>query len=106
MPLTVHPATLRLNVNASAPDASVVVELCDPFDRALPGFEKQHCIPITGVDSLEHQVRWRGADGRAHDLTGEEGGDALEEKMVSQSRGTVKLKIYLSGQAEIFAIYP
>ena len=78
--------------------------MCDPFERPLPGFEKEHCIPITGVDSIEQHVQWRDADGQALDAG--EGGDALEEKMVSQSRGTVKVKIYLMGRAEVFAIYP
>ena len=107
VPLTIHPATLRLNLDTSRPGASVRVALCDPFDRVLPGFEAENCVPITGVDSTEQHVQWLGADGRALPFGGQgEGGDALEEKMVSQSRGTVKLRITLSGPAELFAIYP
>ena len=103
VPLTVHPSQLRLNVDASAPGASVRVELCDPFGRVLPGFERENCSPCTS-DELEHQVVWASEDGEGPKLV-DEGGEALEAKMVSQSRGTVKMRICIEGAAAVFAIY-
>jgi hypothetical protein len=64
-------------------------------------------VACVGVDSLEHSIECvQSAEHEAAVAVAGEGGDALEEKMVSQSRGTVKLKIFLQGDAKLFAIYP
>jgi hypothetical protein len=167
VPLTIHPASLRLNLDASAPGARCAVELCDPFGydtctqfsssfnfwqqndhftkagsgqtqgeipkrecrfcrRTLPGFERTECMEMAGVDSIEQPVRWRSSSDddnsapappaassgdssttspEAAPGSGDGGGQELEAKMVSQSRGTVKLRVFLGGGAKLFAIY-
>ena len=75
------------------------VELVDPFDRVIPGFTKDDCIPFTG-DETTHQVKWKGPQKAA--TSASTGG--LEDKMVAQSVGLFKVKIYLNN-AKLFALY-
>jgi hypothetical protein len=56
-------------------------------------------VPFTG-DETEHRVRWKG-EGETATGTGPSG---LEDKMVSQSTGTFKVKVYLNN-AKLFALY-
>ena len=94
-PLGVKPDSLWINADATG--GSLQVELVDPFERVISGFGKDDCVPLTG-DETEHRVRWKGNPKAA---TGTNG---LEEKMVSQSTGTFKVKVYLNN-AKLFALY-
>ena len=104
VPLVINPTTLRLNLNASTDGASCVVELCDPFGRTLPGFSRADCEDMSNVDAIEVRVQWRNSSCDNSQLE-QGGGHELEEKMVSQSRGTVKLRVFLNGGARLYAIY-
>jgi hypothetical protein len=104
VPLVAHPTTLRLNLDTSTDGASCAIELCDPFGRTLPGFSRADCDEMKGVDATEVCVRWRDSSGEKLQL-GHGGGQELEAKMVSQSRGTVKLRVFLNGGARLYAIY-
>ena len=73
------------------------MELADPFDRVIPGFSKDDCVPFTG-DETEHRVRWKG------DRTTTAGTGGLEDKMVSQSVGLFKVRVYLNN-TKLFALY-
>ena len=55
-------------------------------------------MPVTG-DNIEHRITWK-SDGAA--LGNISGG--LEEKMVSQLRGSCKIRLYLD-LAKVFAVY-
>ena len=97
MPLNIDPHALWINADAS--DGSLQVELVDPFDRVVPGFGRDDCIPFSGNET-EHQIQWKGDP---QDAAGsKEGG--LEQKMVSQMRGGLKVKVYLD-RAKLFALY-
>ena len=80
---------------------------------AAQGFDKAGCVPCT-VDAIDHHVEWPGSDkavvaataGANPDQLGEKEAAALAEKMVSQGRGSVKVKVFLTGGARLFAIYP
>ena len=97
IPLEIEPNGLWLNADATS--GSLQVEIVDPLDRVVPGFGKDDCIPFSGNET-SYRVKWKsdpqGADGA------KAGG--LEEKMVSQTRGGLKVKIYLDC-AQLFALY-
>ena len=97
VPLNIDPHALWINADAS--DGSLQVELVDPFDRVVPGFGRDDCVPFSGNET-EYRVQWKG-DGQ-----GAEGSKAggLEQKMVSQMRGGLKVKVYLD-RARLFALY-
>ena len=98
LPLGIDPKTL--SINADARGGSVRLEIIDPFGRVLPGYSVDDCVPFTG-DDTEHQVQWTSApqaEGTASSS------DELESKMVSQSRGILKARIYLEN-AKLFALY-
>jgi len=97
VPIGINPQTLRLNADARA--GSIRVEFVNPFGKTIPGFSKDDCIPFTG-DETEHQVRWKTRPGTQPKA--DSGG--LEEKMVSQTTGIFKAKIYLNN-AKLFALY-
>ena len=96
-PLPIDPGALW--VNADATGGSLQVEIVDPFDRVIPGFGREDCIPLR-ADESAYQLRWKG------DSQGDEGNkrEGLEEKMVSQARGGLKVKVYLD-RARLFALY-
>jgi hypothetical protein len=96
-PLSIKPDSLWINADATG--GSLQVELVDPFDRPLPSFSKEDCVPFTG-DETEHRVRWKG-EGETATGTGPSG---LEDKMVSQSAGLLKIRVYLNN-AKLFALY-
>ena len=96
-PLSIKPDSLWINADATG--GSLQVELVDPFGRVLPGKGFDDCVPLTG-DETEHRVRWKG-DRKVAIGTGT---SALENKMVSQSTGTFKVKVYLNN-AKLFALY-
>ena len=96
LPLSIEPSDLCLNADATG--GSVQVELVDPFDRVIAGYSKQDCIPFTGNETA-HKVQWR--DRTAADRRERTG---LEEKMVSQSAGSLKVKLYMNN-ARLFALY-
>jgi hypothetical protein len=75
------------------------VELVDPFDRAILGCSKDDCVPFTG-DETEYRVRWKGDQDAGTDT----GTGGLEDKMVSQSAGLLKIRVYLNN-AKLFALY-
>ena len=54
--LSIRPDSLWINADATG--GSLQVELVDPFDRTIPGFSKDDCVPFTG-DETEHRVRWK-----------------------------------------------
>ena len=96
-PLSVDPHALWINADATG--GSVQVELVDPFDRIIPGFSRDDCIPFSG-DETEHRITWK------HDPQGTKDAQAggLEEKMISQAAGSLKVKMYLD-HARLFALY-
>ena len=96
VPLNVEPDALWLNADASG--GSVQVELVDPFDRVIPGYGRDDSIPFSGNET-DYRVRWKDA-ARDTDRTGAGG---LEEKMISQARGGLKVKVYLD-RARLFAL--
>ena len=85
-------------VIADATGGSLRVELVDPFDRVIPGFSQDDCVPFT-ADDTEHRITWKAPTQGA-----ERPGDGLEQKMVSQPQGGVKVKVYLD-RARLFALY-
>ena len=90
----------RLSLNADARGGSIRVEIVDPFDRLLPGYGVDDCVPFSG-DDIGHPVRWKGDSLSAG---GTASGQGLESKMVSQSRGIFKVRVYLEN-ARLFALY-
>ncbi len=50
-----------LFVNVDAPRGRLYVELCDEDGKALPGFTRNDCLPIT-IDATKHQVKWKTGD--------------------------------------------
>ena len=97
VPLDIDPHALWINADASG--GSLQVELVDPFDRVVPGFGRDDCIPFSGNET-EYQIQWKG-DRQGADRS-KAGG--LEQKMVSQMRGGLKVKVYLD-RAKLFALY-
>ena len=97
IPLRFDPGALWINADAAG--GSVRVELVDPFDRVVPGFSRDDCIPFSG-DEVEHRVGWR----RATQAASVADTEALEEKMVSQAAGGLKVRVYLD-RAMLFALY-
>ena len=97
VPLNIDPHALWINADAS--DGSLQVELVDPFDRVVPGFGRDDCIPFSGNET-EYQIQWKGDP---QDTDGSKTG-GLEQKMVSQMRGGLKVKVYLD-RAKLFALY-
>ena len=73
------------------------VELVDPFDRVISGFSKDDCVPFAG-DETEHRVKWK------EDRATTAGTGGLEDKMVAQSAGLFKVRVYLNN-AKLFALY-
>ena len=98
LPLGIDPQ--RLSINADARGGSIRVEIMDPFDRVLPGFSVADCVPFTG-DDIGHQIRWKSASRSAQSTSSSQG---LEGKMVSQSLGILKVRVYLEN-AKLFALY-
>jgi hypothetical protein len=96
-PLSIKPDSLWINADATG--GSLQVELVDPFDRAISGFSKDDCVPFTG-DETEYRVRWKGDQDAGTDT----GTGGLEDKMVSQSAGLLKIRVYLNN-AKLFALY-
>ena len=97
VPLNIDPHALWINADASG--GSLRVELVDPFDRVVPGFGRDDCIPFS-ADETEYRVQWKGDP---QDADGTKAG-GLEQKMVSQMRGGLKVKVYLD-RAKLFALY-
>ena len=110
----------RLETNtAKTHKESAVFAFLYKNSRTLPGFERSQCVEMAGVDSIEQPVRWRSSNDDDNSApaaassggtpeqpgSGDGGGQELEAKMVSQSRGTVKLRVFLAGGAKLFAIY-
>jgi hypothetical protein len=98
LPLGIDPR--KLSLNADARGGSIRVEIMDPFDRVLPGYGVADCVPFSG-DEVCHQVRWKGDSGSAGSTAS---GQGLESKMVAQSRGILKVRVYLEN-AKLFALY-
>ena len=98
LPLGIDPQTL--SINADARGGSVRLEIIDPFGRVLPGYSVDDCVPFTG-DDTEHQVQWT-SDPQTERTISSSGG--LESKMISQSRGILKVRAYLEN-AKLFALY-
>jgi hypothetical protein len=96
-PLSIKPDSLWINADATG--GSLQVELVDPFDQVISGFSKDDCVPFTG-DETEHWVRWKDDRGAAAGT----GTGGLEDKMVSQSAGLLKIRVYLNN-AKLFALY-
>jgi hypothetical protein len=97
VPLNIEPNALR--INADAIGGSIQVEIVDPFDRVVAGFSRDDCIPFSG-DETDYQLQWKSnSSGPSEIKTG-----ALEEKMVSQPLGGLKVKVYLE-RAKLFALY-
>ena len=79
-------------------NGSIRVELLDPFDRVIAGYGAEDCVPVTG-DNIEHHITWKSDGAAPVNISG-----GLEEKMVSQSRGSCKIRLYLD-HAKLFAVY-
>ena len=75
------------------------MEIVDPFDRVVPGYGKDDCIPFA-ADETAYRVQWKSETQGAE--RSKEGG--LEEKMISQARGGLKVNVYLD-RATLFALY-
>ena len=97
VPLAIDPNQLR--VNADATGGSLRAEIVDPFDRVVAGYSREDCVAFS-ANETDHKLQWRGAaKGR-----GGARGDGLEEKMVSQAGGSLKVRLYLEN-ARLFALY-
>ncbi len=95
--LSIEPNALWINADATG--GSLRVEIVDPFDRVVPGFGKEDCIPFS-ANETEYRVQWKSDPQGA--VGDNEGG--LEEKMVSQARGGLNVKVYLD-RARLYALY-
>ena len=97
--MTEYPKTPFIGpVHHFAAGDSIRVELLDPFDRVIAGYSAENCVPVTD-DGLEQRITWQ-SDGTAPvNISGN-----LEEKMVSQSKGSCKIRLYLD-RAKLFAVY-
>ena len=63
--LTTKPFRFRggkLQINASAPQGRLRVEILDDDGRPLTGFSREHCDPFSG-DRVRHTVSWQGRSG-------------------------------------------
>ena len=89
----------KLRINADATGGSLAVEVLDPFNRVIPGFSRDDCVPFDG-DDTDHRVQWRNDPS----VAGAPGKGGLEEKMVSQSHGAYKIRMIMN-RAKLFAIY-
>ena len=96
-PLSIRPNQLCINADASG--GALQVEIVDPFDRIVPGHGKDDCIPFAANETA-YRVKWK-SETQGVDRS-QEGG--LEEKMISQVRGGLKVKVYLD-RARLFALY-
>ena len=97
VPLSIEPHELYLNADATG--GSVRVEIVDPFDRVVAGYAKEDNVPFSGNET-GYKVQWRGeVPGSARRQ-----GEGLEEKMVSQAGGSLKVRFYLDN-ARLFALY-
>ena len=96
-PLSIGPNELWINADSSG--GSLQVEIVDPFDRVVPGYGKDDCIPLV-ADETAYRVQWKSETQGAE--RSKEGG--LEEKMISQARGGLKVNVYLD-RATLFALY-
>ena len=76
------------------------LEITDPWDRVLAGYSKEDCVPFA-ADEIDHKVEWKGQRKGAE--SGSTSGE-LESKMVSQSAGTLKVKVYME-KAKLYALY-
>ena len=98
VPLRINPKTLRINADARA--GSVRLEIMDPWGRVLSGYSKDDCVPFSGND-IDYQIKWKSSQSPQESKASSSG---LEGKMVSQSRGSLKVKVYLD-KAKLFALY-
>lgn len=98
MGLTIDPKALRINADARA--GSVRLEITDPWGRVLSGYSKDDCVPFSGNDT-NYQIKWKSNQSLQKSKASSSG---LEGKMVSQSRGNLKVKVYLE-KAKLFALY-
>ena len=96
-PLSINPDKLFINADASG--GSLEAEIVDPFDRVLPGYSRENCVPLVANETT-HKVKWKNQveeNNRGY-MRG------LEEKMVSQAPGGLKVKLYMNN-AILFAVY-
>ena len=96
-PLNINPDKLFINADASG--GSLEAEIVDPFDRVLPGYSRENCVPLV-ANKTTHKVKWKNQveeNNRGY-MSG------LEEKMVSQAPGGLKVKLYMDN-AILFAVY-
>ncbi len=98
VPLEINPKTLRINADARA--GSVRLEIMDPWGRVLSGYSKDDCVPFSGNDT-NYQIKWKSNQSSRKSKASSSG---LEGKMVSQYRGSLKVKVYLDN-AKLFALY-
>ena len=49
------------NILETYGNGSVAVEVVGADFQPVPGFERANCVPISGVDSVRHEVRWNAA---------------------------------------------
>ncbi len=96
--LAIDPETLRINADATG--GSVRLEVMDPWGRVLSGYSKDDCVPFSGNDT-NYQIKWKSNQSPQKSKASSSG---LEGKMVSQSRGSLKVKVYLD-KAKLFALY-
>ncbi len=96
--LAIDPKALKINADARA--GSVRLEIMDPWGRVLSGYSKEECVPFTGNDT-NYQIKWKSNQSSQKSKASSSG---LESKMVSQSRGNLKVKVYLD-KAKLFALY-
>ena len=96
-PLSINPDKLFINADASG--GSLEAEIVDPFDRVLPGYSRENCVPLVANETT-HKVKWKNQveeNNRGY-MSG------LEEKMASQAPGGLKVKLYMDN-AILFAVY-
>ena len=98
-PFSVDPTTI--SINAVATKGMIRAEIIDPFDRIIPGFSADDCIPFTG-NQTEHKLQWK----KTSKVTGNTDSQSndLDNKMTSQSSGNFKIRFYLEN-ASLFALY-
>ena len=85
VPLSIEPSALLINADATG--GSLRVEIVDPFDRIVPGFGKDDCIPFS-ANETEYRVQWKNDT---------QGAEVIKA-------GGLKVKVYLD-RARLFALY-
>lgn len=74
----------NITINADASGGRILTEVLDGESKVIPGFGKDHAIPLSDVDDLQLEPKWR------------------EKRLAELSRQTIRLRFHLES-ATMFA---